>query len=192
MYSEILKNYIEQFTNKPEDSSLPEGKVTIHLPVHVTLINLILTDLISTNNGLKDFNALELSNLDNNEFTIRVDHKKINKTLRCNIRDVGYNDYSEALIIIDFIEGLRFYERIAIKSVLALQKGWHNFRSKVQESSNTEAGTESIIYFDSKGIVINISQALKNQKLQMLNKLIKMGDITTSDDQLIIDFELSF
>jgi|SRR5690606_1374817 len=191
MYIEILKDYIENKIKKHEDQSTTQGKVSIHLPVHVTLVNIFLYDLISSSNGLKDFKVIELSNLYHNEFIVKIDHKKITKTLRCRIKDVGYNDFSEALIIIDFIEGLRFYEWIAAKSALAFQKGWKRLKMKMQNTPESETASDSIINFDSDGIVINVTQAIKNQDLDLLNSVLKVGNVSTEDNQLIIDFNLA-
>lgn len=190
MYIKILKDYIENKIKKQEDPGTTQGKVSIHLPVHVTLVNIILYDLISSSNGLKDFNVIELSNLHHNEFTVKIDHKKITKTLRCRIKDVGYNNFSEALIIIEFLEGLRFYEKMAIKSALAFQRGWQRLKIKLQDSSEAETASESIIDFNSNGIVINVTQAIRNQDLDLFNSVLKFGDVSTEDNQLIIDFNL--
>ena len=191
MYLEILKNYIKNKDQRADMPSGNEGKVSVRLPVHENLINLILTDLFLTTDGLKDFKKIRLSHLNNNAFIVFLDHKRIQKTVHCKIRDVGYNDYSEALIVIDFIGGLRFYERLIIKSILSIQKGWNRIKNQLRDSDKSKSGYNSLFEFSANGLIINLTLIMKQLNAEWLNALIRIKDISTGNDQFMIEFELT-
>ena len=187
---ELIRNYFQDKLKHRDYSTIEKSSLSVHFPVHEGILNLFVANIIASSQELKDFKSLVFSELNNNRFAVHINHRKINRTLRCEIHDIGFNDYSEVLIIIKFIDGLRMYEKIAINSALAIKKRWNWFKSQMNDSYTAETKKNSAIDFSSKGLIINVTHILKQQGFDYLIPLVEWKDITTKGNRLIFDLNI--
>jgi hypothetical protein len=192
MNSLLLKDVVLQKLKKHDNEGIKGSRLSVHLPVEQNLLNFILRTLISTSDKLNDFESIVFSELDNDEFVVDVNHKKLEKTIRCKLHEIFYTENSDAILIIEFLEGIRFYETIALKSVLAVKKGWNWFKSILQNNSDELETSKQAIEFSSSQLTINLSELIRQQNLDYLNPLIKWGEFSTRANKLIIDITIKF
>lgn len=158
------------------------------IPIYENPLNTIIASVISDSEEMSDFKSIHISNLDEEEFIIRVEHQKINKTLRCRLHNITYNNDSEPILIIEFIEGIRFYEKIALLSASTYKKGLKWFKSKFQVDDEDTFKSRSAFDISSSHLTINLAELLRKLKLNFLNKLITWKEISAKGNKLIIEF----
>src|SRR5690606_9665691 len=125
----------------------------------------IVESLISSNDAMKDFKKIHFRDIALNQFTVDVNHKKLNKSIRGEISRINYDNNSEPVLSIYFIEGIKFYEKLAIDSTMAFRKGWNWFKTALREEP--QAPDKSALWYElsSDSIKINLAGLLRQQKL---------------------------
>jgi hypothetical protein len=164
--------------------------ITVKLPVHETLLNSILREMISTSDKMKDFTTLAVHDLDQDELTVEIDHEKIKRSIRCRIQEIEYSSYGDPLLVIGFLEGLRFYERAFLNSFVSLKKGFKWFKSVLRGEDEEASEKASAVKVTGSEIVVNIGEVLRQQDLEFLNHFIQWEGIYTYQNQLIVRFNL--
>lgn len=186
-----LKNTLLQKLQRKDHSGIKGGKVSFHIPIQESLLNVILAASISSSEGLKDFRSIHFSDLNDEEFVVRVDHRKINKTIRCQLHNISYNKDAEPLLRIEFVEGIRFYEKIALLSATTFQKGMKWFKSQFQDEEEENKKSKSAVDISTSLLTINLAQLLRQQDLDYLNPLITWKEVSARENTLIIDFNIN-
>ncbi len=176
--------------NEQDYSGFEGSHLSVHLPIEEGLVNAILDELITNSEGMKDFHAIAFSDLNEDEFIVSINHKKINKTIRCLLHQVSYNKHSEPVLIIEFLEGIRFYEKLALKSATTFQKSWKWIKSKFHDDKEGHKTSGAAIDISSSSVTINFADILRKQDLDYLNPLITWEDFSARENKLIIDLSI--
>jgi hypothetical protein len=187
MNPETLKNTLLTKLQKHDYNGLKGTSLFFHIPLQEKLFNIIIQSILSTSDKLQDFDSIYFSEMKENEFVLYLDHKKINKTLRCKILEIDNNHQSEPLLIIVFLEGIRFHEKVVLETVKTLKKGWNWFKTQWQDDSGILEKAKPVVEITSSSLKVNLSQILKQQDLDYLNPLISWKKISTHENKLIID-----
>ncbi len=185
-----LQNMLLEKLQEQNYNGVKGARLSVYLPVQEGLLNSILNELITNSDGMKDFQSLTFSDLNDNEFIVAINHKKINKTIRCLVHPVSNNKYSEPVLTVEFLEGIRFYEKIALKSAITFQKSWKWFKSKFSDGKEGHKSAGSAIDISSSSITINFADLLRQQGLEYLNPLITWEEFSTRENKLIIDLSI--
>ncbi len=190
MNSVLLKHYLLKKLQENDLTGAKKGKVSVHIPIQEKLLNYVFETLISTSEDMKDFESIVFSELDNNEFLVSVNHRKLTKTIRCAFHNIGYSKYSEPILTIEFLKGFRFFEKIALDSILAFQTSWKWVKTKLHEEKKPPEKEKPVIDVSSSGLTINLAEVLNRQNMGYMNKMIVWEDFTTKENKLIIDFSI--
>lgn len=191
MDSEVIKTYFLEKLKTPGYDGLKGADVSLHLPVKVQFINFTLRTLISTEDSMQDFEELILSDLNDNRFWIKINHKLLRKTIRCKIHGVETNYRNEQEIAIEFLDGVKFYEKLAINAVNTFRKGWSRFK-KALRGTDPKAieGTRKFWKLTGSHITLNLNSFLQEQKVGYLVPALRVRDITTKENRLIFDIQI--
>lgn len=187
---EPLKHNILERLQEGNFDGFKGVNMSFRIPLQKELLNDILETLISTTDAMKDFESVKLKEMVLNEFTVDVNHRKLKKTIRCRIIGINYNQNSEPLLEIEFVEGIRFYEKFALDSAMALKKSWNWFRSRRKEEEEIPKDSGSWLTVSSKGLTVNIAGLLDKQNLPYLNKMVVWENLLTAENKLIIVFSI--
>lgn len=187
---ESLKGLFLEKLQKRDFKGFKGGNLSLYIPIQEGLLNSLIEYLISTSKRMQDFEYLAFNELDNNRFLVVIKHRKLNKTVRCEIQDIEYNSKSEPILNIDFLEGLKFYEKIALDSAMVIHKGWKKFKSLFKDEPDTTKKQNLPIDISSSGLSLNLAKVLSHLELDYLNPLIAWKQISTNENKLIIDLSI--
>jgi hypothetical protein len=190
MHSETLNGFLSEKLQKQDFNGIKGTNLAFHIPVEEELLNSIIQTIISTSEKMEDIHTLHFSEMDENKFLIYIDHKRLNKTIRCEIQELDYNSRSEPILQIKFLEGFQLFEKFALTSVISIKKGLNWFKSKWHDETSPREQAETAFKISSSKLTLNISQLLKQQNLDYLIPLITWNDISTNEDKLVIDFNI--
>jgi hypothetical protein len=190
-FHELLKSF---FLNKLQNQNFEGIKgvsLTFHIPIQASLLNFIFRTTISSTDAMNDFESVQVSELYNDELLVKVNHKKINRTVRCKLHDLEFYGNSEPALTIEIIGGLRFYEKAALDSVTALKRGWKWIKSTFSEDKKALEEPAKAVKISGSEIIIQLNQLLVNQNLGYLARIIKWDRVSTRDNSLIIGFRIN-
>lgn len=190
MNAQSLNERMFNMLQEQNFEALKGSRLSVHLPIQEELLNFTLAELIATSEGMKDFEEIVFSDLNDDEFVVSIKHKKLDKTIRCLIHHITYNKLSEPLLNIEFLEGIRFYEKIALKSATTFKKGWSWFKSQFTDSSEENKPSPPAVDISSSSVTINFANLLRQQGLGYLVPLVNWEKISTQENKLIIDLSL--
>jgi len=191
MDSEAIKTYFLEKLKTPGYDGLKGADLSLHIPVKAQMLNFALRTLISTEPGMKDFEEIVFSDLNDNRFWIKVNHKMLDKTIRCKIHEVGINSRQEQEVVVEFLDGVKFYEKVAINTFNTFKKGWSRFK-KTFRGTGTKAieGGRNFWKLSGSHVVINIDALLQKQSIAYLRPAFQVSDITTKENRLIFDIRI--
>ncbi len=190
MESNSIKDYFITRLNEGEFGDLKGTNLSFHLPVKVTFMNFAIRTMLSNNEKMKDFESVVFIEMENNEFELKVLHKRINKTIRGKFHPIEYNSHYEPELTIEILKGLKFYEKAAIETFFTVKKGWDWIKSKVNNDAKAlDAPKEFWKLSDSK-LILNFHRLMRKQGYGFLNPLIKWDGFSTNDNRLIIDIRI--
>ncbi len=190
MNSDTLKDLLLDKLQKHDYDGLKGSHLAVYVPLQEKILNIIVQTIIASSDKMQDFESIYFSELNENEFLVYIGHKKLNKTVRCRILEIDHNHQSEAVLIIEFLEGIHFYEKIALESAKTLKRGWKWFKEQWKEKAESPEKEKPAVEISSSKLKINLFQILKQQGLDYLNPLILWKSITTHENKLIIDFSI--
>ncbi len=190
MNSEPIKNYFLDKLKKPGFGGLNGTELAFHIPVHVDFVNAAVAGFIIESEGLKDFKEVVFSEVENDKFQIHVNHKLIDKNIRCGFHPVMYNKHSEPLLAIEFLDGIKFYEKAILNGFGAFKKGWSKLKSVFKNDPDDSDTKSSLWEISGSKVVINFTALLDKQDLDYLNPMIQWDNISTRNDFFIIDFKI--
>ncbi len=190
MESESIKDFFTTRLKEGEFGDLKGTNLNLHIPVKVTFINFAVRTMLANNEKMKDFESVVFNEMENDEFELKVLHKRINKTIRGKFHPIEYNSQFEPELTIEILKGLKFYEKAAIETFFSVKKGWDWVKSKFNHNQKAlEAPKEFWRLTDSK-LVINFHRLMQKQGFGFLNPLIKWDGFSTNDNRFIIDIRI--
>src|SRR5690554_2871984 len=190
MSSLLLIHHLLDKFRKNDLSGLANADLRIQLPVHKQFINSFFQKLIVSSDKLKSFNALVFNKLSNNEFVVEIDHKKLRKTITTEIHSIHYNEHSEPVLMLRFVSGLNFFEKMTLSSFLALRKNMNRLKSFFSEENQLTASQPEAIEIFSSGIRINLAEVLKQEDYGFLNNIVLWENISTHNDSLFLNLRI--
>jgi hypothetical protein len=191
MDSEVIKNYFLEKLKAPDYDGLKGVDVNIHVPVKMSFVNFALRTMISTSEGMKDFREIVFSEVDDRRFLVKVNHKMIKRKVRCYFHPIEVNRHQEQELTIEFLDGIRFYEKAALSTFNTFRKGWSRFK-KAFRGTGPKAieGAKPFWKITGSYVAINIDALLRKQELGFVAPALRIRDISTSDKKIIIDVKL--
>ncbi len=134
-----LKEYFLTKIKNRDFSDFTGTDLSFHIPVSTTFLNFILNMLVTSSAGMKGLESVELSKLNDDQFMVKIKHSLIKKKLRCSIHEIGSTRHGQPVLTIEFIGGLKFYERTILNALFFLRKGWGWLKSKTADDDTTVA-----------------------------------------------------
>lgn len=191
MDSEVIKNYFLEKLKTPGYDGLQGTDLKLYLPVKVSFINFALRTMISTSDGMKDFKEIAFSEADERRFVIKVNHKRIKKTIRCEFREIEVNRHMEQELTIEFLDGIKFYEKAALNTFNTFRSGWGRFKAAFRGSGPKAIEGEKPFWKVTGSYVrINIDALLRKQDLEFVAPMLRVRDVTTKDNRFVIDLRI--
>lgn len=191
MDSEVIKSYFFEKLKTPGYDGLQGVDLMLHLPVKVTFVNFALRTMISTSEGMKDFKEIVFSEVDNRRFLIKVNHKMIKKTIRCRFHEIEINRHHEQELTIEFLDGIKFYEKAALNTFNTFRKGWSRFKAAFRGSGpKAIEGERPFWKITGSYVTINIDALLRKQDLGFVAPALRVQDVTTVDSRFVMDVKI--
>jgi len=191
MDSDALKNYFLEKLKAPGYDGLNGVDMAIHIPLKINLLNFILRTMISTSEGMKDVHEIVFSEVDNNRFLLKVNHKLIKKKIRAQIEPIETNERGEQELTIEFLDGIKFYEKAAINTFNTFRSGWSRFKRAFKGTGpKALEGPKTFWELTGSHVKINFDALLQKQDMGYLAPALDMRDITTRDNRFIIDLRI--
>ncbi|MFW6310165.1 MAG: hypothetical protein ACOC1D_03600 [Prolixibacteraceae bacterium] len=191
MDSEVIKNYFFEKLKAPGYDGLKEIDISLNVPVKMSFVNYALRTMISTSEGMKDFKEIVFSEVDERQFLVKVSHKMIKKRVRCLFHQIEINRHQEQELTIEFLEGIKFYEKAALNTFNTFRSGWSRFK-KTFRGTGPKAieGTKPFWKITGSYVTINIDALLKKQDLGYIVPALRIRDVSTSDKRFVIDLRI--
>ena len=188
MDSEVIKEYFLQKLKTPGYDGLKGIDVNLHIPVKMTFVNYSLRTLISTSDSMKDFREIVFSEVDDRRFLVKVHHKRIKKRVRCLLHQVEINRHQEQELTIEFLDGIKFYEKAALNTLNTFRKGWSRFKKAFRGTGQKALeGSKPFWKITGSYLTINIDALLRKKEFGFIVPALRIRDVTTSDKKFIID-----
>lgn len=187
MSAETIQEYFRGKIERLDFSGIEGARLKFHIPVQETFLNFVLDSMISHPEKMNDFKEIHFSDMNNEEFVLKIDHKMIDRNLRCKIHDVEYNNHYERTVKIEFLDGIRFYEKALLSIFGKAKSGWSSLKNALT-SGHDDDGTFWKI--SGSKVKINLDALLRKQGLSFLIPLVDLKGITTKNNSIVIDFEL--
>lgn len=191
MNFEPLKDYFLTKIKERDFSDFNGTDLLFHFPVSTSFLNFIFNSQIVNSPGMSDIESVEFSDLHDDQFKIKLNHSLIKKNLNCSLHDMGTTRHGQPVLTIEFIGGLKSYERTILNALFLLRKSWGWLKSKTADD-NTTLPVKRNPVFEVTGshLAINISEFLRMQGLDILIPMLKWERISTKNEMLILDFRL--
>ena len=188
MSSDILKNYFLEKLKKSDLSEIRGASLKFHIPVQEDFLNFMLETMITDSEAMNDFKEIHFSEMNNEEFLVKIDHNMIDKHIRCKIHDIEYNSQAERIVRIEFLEGIKFYEKALLSLFGKAKSSWSIFKNALKSDEDGEDGT--FWKLSGSKVKINLDALLRKQELAYLIPMVDWKGIITKNNSIIIDFEL--
>jgi len=191
MKSETLKEYFLTKIKERDFSDYSGTDLAFHIPVSTGFLNFVLSSMVTAMPGMKDLESVELSELNEDKFRIKIEHRLLKKSLNCSIHEMGYTMHSQSVLTIEFIGGLRFYERMILNAFFFVRKSWGWLKTKMaDDDTKLPAKRDTIFEVTGSHLSVNISELLRKQGLSVLVPMLKWERFSTKNEMLIVDFRL--
>lgn len=190
MKSETLKEYFLTKIKNRDFSDFSGTDLAFHIPVSKPFLNFVLSSMVAASPGMKDFELVELSELNDDKFKVNIHHKLMNKSLNCAIHEMGYTMHGQPVLTIGFIDGLKFYERMLLNAFFLVRKGWGWFKSKMSDNdSQLPVKRNPVFEVTGSHLSVNMSELLQKQGLNVLVPMLKWERFSTNNEMLMVDFK---
>lgn len=191
MKSETLKDYFIKKIQNRDFSDFTGTDLSFHVPVSTGFLNLIMNSMNVAVPAMKDLESVEFSELNDDKFKIKINHRLMNKRVDCAIHEIGYTMHGQPVLTIEFTDGMKFYESAVLNALFFVRKGWSWLNSKMaDDDSRLPAKRNSVFELTGSHLSVNLSEWLRKQGLDVLIPMIKWERISTKNKMLIIDFRL--
>jgi hypothetical protein len=185
-----IKDYLMEKLEENNFHQINGTDISVKLPVHISLINSVLSELLNSSEKMQDFKILEFKEADNDEFTIELDHKRLKRTVRCRINSIDYGMNGDPHLPIVFLEGIRFYERAILDSLFSVKKGLKWFSMKLKGEKEVSDRKQNAFKISGSGLVINLAEVFRMVEVDVLNQLIKWEGLYTYNDMVIVRLKI--
>lgn len=191
MDSEKIKNYFLEKLKTPGYDGLKEIDLLLYLPVKTSFVNFALRTMISESEGMKDFKEITFSEVDGRQFVLKLNHKLIKKKLRCRFREIEVNRFAEQELTIEFLDGIKFYEKAALNTFSSFRKGWSRFKAAFRGTGpKAIEGERPFWQVSGSHVTLNIDALLRKQDMGYLTPALRVRDVTTNDSRFIVDVKI--
>ncbi|HKI89206.1 MAG TPA: hypothetical protein VKA38_09270 [Draconibacterium sp.] len=191
MKSETLKEYFLTKIKERDFSDFSGTDLSFHVPVSTPLLNFVLNSKVTPLPGMEDMKSVELSELNDDKFRIKINHDLLNKTVNCAIHEIGYTMHGQPVLTFEFIGGFKFYERVILNALFFVQKGWGWLKSKTaDDDTKLPAKRNPVFEVTGSHLSVNMSEWLRVQDLDILIPMVKWERFSTKSEMLIVDFRL--
>lgn len=191
MDSEVIKNYFLEKLKAPGYDGLKEIDLNLQVPVKMSFVNFALRTMISTSEGMKDFKEIVFSEVDDRRFLVKVNHKMIKKRVRCLFHQIEINRHQEQELTIEFLDGIKFYEKAALNTFNTFRNGWSRFKKAFRgKGPKAIEGTKPFWKITGSYVTINIDALLRKQDLGYIVPALRIRDVSTSDKRFVIDVRI--
>ena len=189
MSADTIKDYFLEKLEQRDLSGMEGARLSFHIPVQEDFLNFILKTLIADPNAMNDFEEVHFSEMDNDEFRVKIDHSMFDREIRCKIHDIEYNSHSDRVLRIQFLEGIKFYEKALLSIFGKAKNSWTSFKNALK-SGDDEDGPGAVWKISGSKVKINLDALLRKQELAFLIPMVAWKGIITKNNSIIIDFEL--
>ncbi|MGM0620774.1 MAG: hypothetical protein ACQETJ_07005 [Bacteroidota bacterium] len=190
MSTDALKDYFLKKLKTPALSGMEGARIAFHIPVQEDFVNFVLQTLIADPDAMNDFEEVHFSEMDNDEFRVKINHAMIDKNLRCRIHDIEYNCHSERVLKIEFLEGIKFYEKALLSIYDKAKSGWSSFKNALKSGDDDEDGSDAFWKISGSKVKINLDALLRKLSLAFLIPMADWKGIITKNNTIIFNFEL--
>lgn len=191
MSADTIQEYFRQKIERRDFSGIEGARLKFHIPVQETFLNFVLNTMISDPEKMNDFKEIHFSDMNDEEFGLKIDHKMIDRNLRCKIHDVEYNSHYERIVEVEFLNGIKFYEKALLNVFRTAQSGWSAFKNALKDDDEDEIDTSGPFWkISGSKVKISLDGLLRKQDLSFLIPLVDVKGITTKNNSIVIDFEL--
>lgn len=165
--------------------------LSFHFPVAAPFLNFVLSSMVATSPGMKDMESVEFSELNDDKFKVNIRHKLMNKSVKCAFHEMGYTKHLQPVLTIEFIGGLKFYERVVLNAYFFVRKSWGWLKTKMaDDDSQLPAKRNQVFEVTGSHLSVNMSEWLRKQGLGVLVPMIKWEGFSTKNEMLMVDFRL--
>jgi len=189
MSADILKDYFLEKLEKSDLSGFEGASLSFHIPLQEDFLNFVLETMITDPERMDDFKEIHFSEMNNDEFRVKIDHSMIDREIRCKIHDIEYNSHADRIVRIEFLEGIKFYEKALLTIFGKAKSSWSIFKHALKSDDDNEEG-DAFWKLSGSSVKINLDALLRKQELDFLIPLMKWKGIITKNNSIIIDFEL--
>ncbi|MFW6246176.1 MAG: hypothetical protein ACOC13_01870 [Tangfeifania sp.] len=189
MNGDTIKEYFRQKIEQRDFNGIGGARLKFHIPVQEDFLNFVFKTLIADPNAMNDFEEVHFSEMDNDEFRVKIDHSMIDRKIRCKIHDIEYNSHSDRVLIIRFLEGIKFYEKALLSIFGKAKNSWTSFKNALK-SGDDEDGPGAVWKISGSKVKINLDALLRKQDLAFLIPMADWKGIITKNNTIIFNFEL--
>lgn len=190
MSADSVKDYFLEKLEKRDLKGMEGASLSFHIPVKEDFLNFVLQTLIADPNTMNDFEEVHFSEMDNDEFRVKINHSMIDKNLRCRIHDIEYNSHSDRTLKIEFLEGIKFYEKALLSIFGKAKRSWTSFKNALKSGDDDEDGSGAVWKISGSNVKINLDALLRKQGLAFLIPMADWKGIIIKNNTIIFNFEL--
>jgi len=188
MSANILKDYFLEKLENHDLTGMEGARLACHIPVQENFLNFLMNTLIASPDKMNDFKELHFSEMSDDKFLVKIDHKIIDREIRCKIHEIEYTGHSEREVEIEFLKGIKFYEKVLLGLFGKVKYNWWFFKNALESGEEDESG--AFWKLSGSKIKINLDVLLRQQNLAFLVPMVDWKGIITKNNSIIIDFEL--
>lgn len=190
MRADSVKDYFLEKLEKRDLKEMEGASLSFHIPVQEDFLNFVLQTLIADPNAMNDFEEIHFSEMNDDEFRVKIDHTMIDREIRCKIHDIEYNSHSDRILRIEFLEGIKFYEKALLSIFGKAKRSWTSFKHALKSGDDDEDGSGAVWKISGSKVKINLDALLRKQNLAFLIPMADWKGIITKNNTIIFDFEL--
>ena len=188
MSADTIQEYFRKKIEQHDISGIEGASLQFHIPVQEDFLNFLMKTLIASPDKMNDFKELKFSELNNEEFKVKIDHKMIDREISCKIHEIEYTGHSDREVKIEFLKGLKFYEKILLGLFGKVKLNWWFFKNALESGEEDETG--AFWKLSGSKLKINLDALLRQQDLAFLVPMVDWKGIITKNNSIFIDFEL--
>jgi hypothetical protein len=190
MSANTIKGYFLEKIEQRNFSGIEGTRLSFHIPVQEDFLNFVFKTLIADPNTMNDFKELRFSEMNDDEFKVEIDHSMIDREIRCKIHDIEYNSHSDRILRIEFLKGIKFYEKALLSIFGKSKRSWTSFKNALKSGDDDEDGSGAVWKISGSKVKINLDSLLRKQNLAFLIPMAEWKGIITKNNTIIFDFEL--
>ena len=189
MSADTIKDYFLEKLEQRDLSGMEGARLSFHIPVQEEFLNFVLETMTADPEAMNGFKEIRFSEMNDDEFRVKIDHSMIDREIRCKIHDIEYNSHADRIVRIEFLEGIKFYEKALLGIFGKAKSSWSFFKHGLKSDDDSDEPEEFWKLSGSK-VKINLDALLRKHELAFLVPMVDWKGIITKNNSIIIDFEL--